>query len=86
VAFVCGPLIIAVGAVGILAPPGLVWIAHKFLTSGALAFFIINQNDEAIQIIVANLVVPRRSTQDGKDAKHDLRRSNRVRRWEQLPA
>jgi hypothetical protein len=41
VAFVCGLLITAVGAVGILAPPGLVWIAQKFVTSGAFAFYII---------------------------------------------
>src|SRR2546427_4629882 len=30
---------------------------------------MLNQNDEAVQIIVANLVVPRRSTQDDKESK-----------------
>ena len=30
----------------------------------------LNQNDEAVQTIVANLVVPRRSPQAGKDASH----------------
>jgi|SRR5262245_58052605 len=39
VAFVCGLLISAVGAVGILAPPSLGWIAQKFVTSGAFAFY-----------------------------------------------
>jgi uncharacterized membrane protein len=34
-AFVFGLCIIAVGAVGILAPPGLVWIARHSVTSGA---------------------------------------------------
>jgi hypothetical protein len=34
-AFVFGLCIIGVGAVGILAPSGLVWIAHHFVTSGA---------------------------------------------------
>lgn len=38
-AFVSGLCIIAVGAVGILAPPGLVWIARHFATSGA--FYVI---------------------------------------------
>jgi hypothetical protein len=28
-AFVIGPCLVAVGAVGILAPSGLVWIAHR---------------------------------------------------------
>src|SRR5260221_13594287 len=34
-AFVFGLCIIAFGAVGILAPSGLVWIAQHFVTSGA---------------------------------------------------
>jgi hypothetical protein len=39
VAFVCGLLISAVGAVGILAPPSLGWIAQRFVTSGTFAFY-----------------------------------------------
>lgn len=31
----------------------------------------LNQNDEAVQVIIANLVVPRRPTQDGKESKHE---------------
>jgi hypothetical protein len=38
-AFVFGLCIVAVGAVGILAPSGLVWIAHHFVTSGA--FYVV---------------------------------------------
>jgi hypothetical protein len=34
-AFVFGLCILAVGAVGVLAPSGLVWIAHHFVTAGA---------------------------------------------------
>lgn len=34
-AFVFGLFVVAVGAAGILAPSGLVWIAHHFVTSGA---------------------------------------------------
>jgi uncharacterized membrane protein YidH (DUF202 family) len=33
--------IMAVGTVGILVPPGLVWIARQVLASGALAFYVI---------------------------------------------
>lgn len=32
IAFVIGPIIVAVGAVGILAPAGLVWLAHRSIT------------------------------------------------------
>jgi hypothetical protein len=38
-AFVIGLLIVAVGAVGIIAPSGLVWIAEHSVTSGA--FYLI---------------------------------------------
>ena len=38
-AFVIGLLIVAVGAVGIIAPSGLVWIAEHSVTSGA--FYVI---------------------------------------------
>ena len=38
-AFVIGLLIAAIGAVGIIAPSGLVWIAGHFITSGA--FYVI---------------------------------------------
>ena len=38
-AFVIGLLIGAVGAAGILAPSGLVWIAEHFVTPGA--FYVI---------------------------------------------
>ena len=39
IAFVVGILILAVGAVGILVPAGLVWIAQHSVTSGA--FYLI---------------------------------------------
>jgi acyl dehydratase len=31
----------------------------------------LNQNDEAVQVIIGNLVVPRRPRQDGKESKHE---------------
>ncbi len=36
-----GLCITAVGAVGILAPSGLVWLAEQFVISGAFAFYAI---------------------------------------------
>ena len=39
IAFVIGLLIVAVGAIGISAPSGLVWIAENSVTSGA--FYVI---------------------------------------------
>jgi hypothetical protein len=38
-AFVFGLCISAVGALGVLAPSGLVWLAHHVVTSGA--FFVL---------------------------------------------
>jgi len=40
-AFMFGLSIMVVGAVGILAPPGLVWIARHFVASGAFAFYLL---------------------------------------------
>ena len=40
-AFVCGLCISAVGAVGLLTPSALVWIAQLFVTSGATGFYIL---------------------------------------------
>ena len=31
----------------------------------------LNQNNEAVQVIIGNLVVPRRPTQDGKESTHE---------------
>jgi acyl dehydratase len=31
----------------------------------------LNQNDEAVQVTIGNLMVPRRPTQDGKESKHE---------------
>ena len=31
----------------------------------------LNQNDDAVQVMIANLVVPRRPTQDAKEATHE---------------
>jgi hypothetical protein len=40
-AFVFGLCISAVGAVGILVPSGLVWLAQQFVASGAFGFYVI---------------------------------------------
>jgi len=40
-AFVFGLCISAVGAVGILVPSGLVWLAQQFVTSGTFGFYVI---------------------------------------------
>src|SRR5262249_50037391 len=40
-AFILGVAIASVGAVGILAPSGLVWIARQVLDVGALAFYVV---------------------------------------------
>jgi len=41
-AFVFGLFICAVGAIGILMPSSLVWIAREFVSSGSLGFFILS--------------------------------------------
>src|SRR5262249_4724397 len=38
---VFGICISAVGAVGAIAPSGLVWLAQQFVTSGAVGFYVI---------------------------------------------
>src|SRR5262245_58727357 len=40
-AFVFGLCISAVGAVGILAPSALVWLAQQFVSSGVFGFYVI---------------------------------------------
>jgi hypothetical protein len=40
-AFVFGLCISAVGLIGILVPSGLLWLAHNFVSSGTVGFYVI---------------------------------------------
>ena len=52
-AFVIGLLICAVGAAGIIAPSGLVWIAEHFVSSGA--FYVIAAVRVAFGLILVSV-------------------------------
>ena len=58
-AFVVGLCIGAVGAVGILAPSGLVWLAQHFVTSGA--FYIIAAVRIAFGLILISVAAASRA-------------------------
>jgi len=40
-AFIIGLAIASVGAVGVIVPSGLVWLAQQVLDAGALAFYVV---------------------------------------------
>jgi hypothetical protein len=54
-AFVFGLCISAVGAVGILAPSGLVWVAQQFVTSGGFGFYVIATVRIALGLILISV-------------------------------
>jgi uncharacterized membrane protein YidH (DUF202 family) len=54
-AFVFSLCISSVGAVGILVPSGLVWLAQRFVTSGAFGFYVISTVRIAFGLILISV-------------------------------
>jgi hypothetical protein len=54
-AFVVGLCIAAVGAVGLLMPTALIWLARQFLSAGAFAFYIIATVRIALGLILISV-------------------------------